>query len=84
MTLKARLWSLALVLGIVGVSAFSVHLVNSVYADLLERIHQEAFVAQSLVLNGGRDLYQAVAKQSLLDNGHGYGGPGHDGGELDG
>ncbi len=70
LTLKARLWILALVpvVGIVGVSAFSVRSAGVVYRDLMERIHQEAFVAQSLVLNGDRDLYQAlVAKQALLN-----------------
>jgi len=74
LTLRARLWILALVpvLGVIGTSVFSMYSANSVYSDLLERIHQEAFVAQSLVINGDRDLYQAlVAKQTLLTRGPG-------------
>ena len=74
LTLRARLWILALVpvLGVIGTSVFSMYSANSVYSDLLERIHKEAFVAQSLVINGDRDLYQAlVAKQALLTRGPG-------------
>ncbi len=74
LTLRTRLWILALVpvLGIIGTSVFSMYSANSVYSDLLERIHKEAFVAQSLVINGDRDLYQAlVAKQALLARGPG-------------
>ena len=58
LTLRARLWILALVpvLGVIGTSVFSMYSANSVYSDLLERIHKEAFVAQSLVINGDRDL----------------------------
>ena len=52
LTLRARLWILALVpvLGVIGTSVFSMYSANSVYSDLLERIHKEAFVAQSLVI----------------------------------
>ncbi len=74
LTLRTRLWILALIpiIGIIGTSAFSMYSANMIYADLLTRIHQEAFVAQSLVLNGDRDLYQAlVAKQAILNHGVG-------------
>ena len=74
LTLRTRLWILALipVLGILLVTGFSMYSANAIYNDLLARIHQEAFVAQSLVLNGDRDLYQAlVAKQAILNHGTG-------------
>jgi len=74
LTLKTRLWILALipVFGILLVTGFSMYSANAIYNDLLARIHQEAFVAQSLVLNGDRDLYQAlVAKQAILNHGTG-------------
>lgn len=43
LTLKTRLWILALVpvVGIVGVSAFSVRSAGVVYGDLMARIHLE-------------------------------------------
>ena len=74
LTLKTRLWILALipVFGILLVTGFSMYSANAIYNDLLARIHEEAFVAQSLVINGDRDLYQAlVAKQAILNHGAG-------------
>jgi len=74
LTLKTRLWILALipVFGILSVTGVLMYSANAIYNDLLAQIHQEAFVAQSLVLNGDRDLYQGlVAKQSILQGGAG-------------
>ena len=74
LTLSARLWIIALVpvLGIIGASAFSIFSSGAVYSNLMERIHEEAFIAQSLILNGDRDLYQAlVAKHAILSSGPG-------------
>ena len=71
-SLRARLWILAMVpvAGIVAVAWFSGWSANMVYDDLMQRIYDEAFVAQSLVLNADRDLYQAlVARQAILDLG---------------
>ncbi|HPE66219.1 MAG TPA: HAMP domain-containing methyl-accepting chemotaxis protein [Synergistales bacterium] len=74
LTLKTRLWILALipVFGILSVTGVLMYSANAIYNDLLAQIHQEAFVAQSLVLNGDRDLYQGLAaKQSILQGGAG-------------
>ncbi len=74
LTLKTRLWIMALVpvIGIIGASAFSIFSSSSVYSNLMQHIYDEAFIAQSLVLNGDRDLYQAlVAKHAILSRGPG-------------
>lgn len=69
LTYKVRLWITVGVLlaALVGVAAFSIRSTQVIYQDLIANIYDEAFVAQSLILNADRDLYQAlVARQALL------------------
>ncbi len=69
LTYKVRLWITVGVLlaALVGVAAFSIRSTKVIYQDLIANIYDEAFVAQSLILNADRDLYQAlVARQALL------------------
>ncbi len=72
LTLRVRLYLFAAVsiVGILGLSLFLMRSTATVYSELKEQVYEEAFRAQSLVLNGDRDLYQAlIAKQAILSRG---------------
>lgn len=72
LTLRARLYLFAAIsiAGILGLSLFLMRSTATVYSELKKQIYEEAFQAQSFVLNGDRDLYQAlVAKQAILSRG---------------
>ena len=72
LTLRVRLFLFAVVsiVGILGLSLFLMRSTATIYSELKEQVYEEAFRAQSLVLNGDRDLYQALlAKQSILSRG---------------
>ncbi len=72
LTLRVRLYLFAAVsiLGILGLSLFLMRSTATIYSELKEQVYEEAFRAQSFVLNGDRDLYQALlAKQAILSRG---------------
>jgi len=72
LTLRVRLYLFAAVsiVGILGLSLFLMRSAATVYSELKEQVYEEAFRAQSFVLNGDRDLYQAlIAKQAILSRG---------------